>query len=127
MHFIVAGKVAKMVTEGTRNSRVQVSATAEAHGLADVVDADSCLGIDALYAGETTYVPQELPAVFFCNNLNRYSRSAVAVNACVVASLSRSDFEDIERVISRYIAQQLTLFLKVWGLWFGVWGLGFRV
>ncbi len=72
VHFVVAGKVAKMVTEGSRNARVQVTAAAQAYGLADVVDADACLGIDALYAGDTLH-----------------SRSAVAVTACIVASVSR--------------------------------------
>jgi hypothetical protein len=72
VHFVVAGKVAKMMTEGERNTRVHVSADAEAFGLADVVEADACLGIDALYAGDTLH-----------------SRSAVAVTACVVASVSR--------------------------------------
>lgn len=115
VYFVVAGKVAKMVTEGSRNARVQVTAAAEAYGLADVVEADACLGIDALYAGDTLH-----------------SRSAVAVTPCIVASVARryhsvsycnrvhflltppdySDFEDIERVISRYIAEQLALFLK---------------
>ncbi len=115
VYFVVAGKVAKMVTEGSRNARVQVTAAAEAYGLADVVEADACLGIDALYDGDTLH-----------------SRSAVAVTPCIVASVARryysvsyhnrvilhltphdcSDFEDIERVISRYIAEQLALFLK---------------
>ncbi len=72
VYFVVAGKVAKMVTEGSRNTRVQVTADAEAYGLADVMQADACLGIDALYAGDTLH-----------------SRSAVAMTACVVASLSR--------------------------------------
>ncbi len=49
VHFVVAGKVAKMMTDGSRNSRVHVTAAAEAHGLADVVEADACLGIDALW------------------------------------------------------------------------------
>lgn len=90
VHIVVAGKVAKMVTEGNRNTRVHVSASAEEcvvfayifrnkkynillrYGLADVVEADACLSIDALYDGDTLH-----------------SRSAVAVTACVIATLSR--------------------------------------